>query len=177
MWTFERVVPADAAIVAFEAEAPDSIGGYSWWSIDSTLPIHEYAEPTARLLSQASMRLEALFELSPSKRVAIGFSQGAALLSASILSGALRLDAVALLAGFVVEPHEIHISGRPRVFVAHGTKDEVVSFERATAGVARLRELGLTVDFIHDDVGHKIGSQAMRALQTWMEGVLSGPRR
>jgi phospholipase/carboxylesterase len=102
----------------------------------------------------------------------MGFSQGAALLSAALLSGKLSADGVALLAGFVVEPDTTALTCRPRIFVAHGTRDDVIRVERARKGVERLRGLGLDVVYIEDDVSHKVGIEGTRALKSWLHAVI-----
>jgi phospholipase/carboxylesterase len=120
-------------------------------------------------VSFAIERVTELFDLSPQKIYGIGFSQGSALLSTAVLTGALRLDGLGVLAGFVPEPeHEVRLLGLPDIFLAHGVQDDVVGIERARSSVAYLRSLGLSVTYVEDDVGHKVGIQGTRALKEWL---------
>jgi predicted esterase len=94
------------------------------------------------------------------------------------LTGVLRLDGLAILAGFISRVGDQSlIQGQPTVFVAHGTTDEVLSIEKARKGVNRLRSIGLTVTFVEEEgVGHKVGVQGMRALKEWVSSLITSSR-
>lgn len=206
---FERQVPPTVAVLSLQAPLPEPapLGGFSWWRIDA-----DEEERTAAVLhaverlTDAIERFVELHELRPTRRIALGFSQGAALISAALLSQRLRVDGAALLAGFVVEPPApstvapsesstvapstiaaatvapstvapstvapFTVHGKPKVFVAHGTKDEVISIERARRGAKLLASLGLPVTHVEDEVGHKVGIQGTRALKAWLHDIL-----
>lgn len=181
IWMFERQVPPTAAVLSLQAPLaePAPLGGFSWWRLDADEEerIAAVHHAVARLTDAIERFLE-LHELRPTRRIALGFSQGAALISAAILSQRLRVDGAALLAGFVVEPPEpptvqaSFVHGKPKVFVAHGTKDEVISIERARRGAKLLESLGLAVTHVEDEVGHKVGIQGNRALKKWLDETL-----
>ncbi|MEY4180700.1 MAG: hypothetical protein RLY70_4274 [Planctomycetota bacterium] len=176
IWMFERHVPPEAAVLSLQAPLaePAPLGGFSWWRIDAD------EEERAAAMRHAVERMTAAMErfieleaLEPASRVILGFSQGAALISAALLSQRLRVDGAALLAGFVVEPPgPPAIHGAPKVFVAHGTRDEVISIERARRGARLLESLGLPVTRVEDEVGHKVGIQGTRALKSWLHEIL-----
>ncbi len=169
IWTFERSIPAAAHVVSFQAFSADRLGGFSWWDMEST---EDRALAIGRATDKVSFAIERvveLFELSPRKFYAIGFSQGAVLLSTAVLTGAIGLDGLALLAGFVPKVEgEVQILKPLEVFVAHGVQDEVVRIDRARSGVEYLRDLGLSVTYVEDEVGHKVGIQGTRALREWL---------
>jgi predicted esterase len=54
--------------------------------------------------------------------------------------------------------------GKP-FFVAHGTKDEMVTVDRARASIALLEQAGAHVTYCEDEVGHKVSVNCLRALQ------------
>lgn len=173
MWAFDRTLPERANVVSFQAFLPDALGGFSWWDMTSDKPL-EPAIMVARDRFQFALeRYVELFSLHPSKVVAAGFSQGSVLLSAAMLTGVVRLDGLAILAGFVSKVGEQRLmQGAPEVFVAHGTADEVLSVEKARKGVARLSSYGLKVTYLEEEgVGHKLGIQGMRGLKEWMARV------
>jgi predicted esterase len=173
MWAFDRTLPERANVVSFQAFLPDSVGGFSWWDMTSDQP-REPAIMVARdRLHYALDRYLELFSLHPRVTVAAGFSQGSVLLSAAVLTGALRLDGLGILAGFVSKVGErSSIQGSPEVFVAHGSADDVLPVEKARQGVERLRSYGLKVTYIEEaGVGHKLGIQGMRGLKEWMARV------
>lgn len=176
MWSFERSLPADAAVVSFEATLPDKeVGGKSWWELGATEPAgSEEVLSAVRRVSYALSAFIQLQGLNPTTTVFLGFSQGAALIAAGLVSGALHGDGFGLLCGFI--PRFVAsapaIDGTPQVFVGHGTLDRTVSVERAQWGVQFLRDQGLMVTFIEEEVEHKLGIQCTRGLRTWLEDVV-----
>jgi phospholipase/carboxylesterase len=77
--------------------------------------------------------LEAAFRAYPIEpdRIAIaGFSDGASYaLSLGLANGSLFTDILAFSPGFMAPPS---LSGRPRIFISHGTHDEVLPIERCS---------------------------------------------
>jgi len=176
MWSFDRCIPKSASIVAFEAFLPDRVGGFSWWDFEAPGSKREAIAAAAKTLSCALERFIEFEGLAPSSIVALGFSQGAVLLSSAMLSGDVSLVGLGILAGLVPQPEgPTHILGRPQVFVAHGTEDSVITIERARQSAAFLRDLGLDVTLVEDEVGHKVGIQGTRALKNWLFTLLGEP--
>ncbi len=173
MWAFDRTLPERANVVSFQAFLPDALGGFSWWDMTSDKPLEPAIMVARDRFHFALERYVELFSLHPSKVVAAGFSQGSVLLSAAMLTGVVRLDGLAILAGFVSKVGEPRLmQGTPEVFVAHGTVDEVLPVEKARKGVERLRSYGLQVTYLEEEgVGHKLGIQGMRGLKEWMARV------
>ena len=169
IWTFERCVPAEAAVVSLQAFLSDRLGGFSWWDMESVEDRSAAIGRAAQRVAFAIERIIELLDLAPTKVFAVGFSQGAVLLSTAVLAGEVRFDGLALLAGFVPKPQGgATVLGVPEVFIAHGAQDEVVRVERARSGVEYLRGLGLPVTYVEDDVGHKVGIQGTREFKRWM---------
>lgn len=169
IWTFERCMPFDATVVSLQAFLPDPLGGYSWWDMTSIEDSEALLGRAAERVGFSIERFVELFEISPRKLFAVGFSQGAALLANAMLTNTVCLDGLALLAGFVPIPSAGGVpSKRPDVFIAHGTQDEVVAIDRARKGAEYLRGLGLKVAFVEDSVGHKVGVQGTRELKRWI---------
>ena len=173
MWAFDRTLPERAHVVSFEAFLADALGGFSWWDMASEKPLEPEILRARDRLQFAIERYIELFSLHPSLIIGVGFSQGSVLLSAAMLTGALQLDGLAILAGFVSRVGDASlIRGLPQVFVAHGTADEVLSIDKARKGVNRLRSCGLKVTFVEEEgVGHKLGIQGMKALKEWIQLV------
>ena len=176
MWFFEQCLPNGASIVAFEAFLPDPLGGFSWWDFETPESKKDQIARAAKQLSLAIERFITLGSLTPSKVIALGFSQGAVLLSSAMLSGDIALDGLGVLAGLVPKPDgPTYIHDKPQIFIAHGIKDEVIQVERARLGVELLRELGLHVTYIEEGVGHKVGIDGTRGLKHWVFKLLGEP--
>ena len=175
MWTFERCVPRDAWIVALQAFEPDPLGGFSWWRMDgeapeSGIPLEQRILVAARRIGESVGRFREMFNLSPRRVLACGFSQGGAVLSSAVLSGELEVDGLAMLASFIPRAMlpAFHMHGAPAIFISHGTEDEVISIEKARQSRDRFLELGLQVEYCEEPVRHKVGTAGMRALTEWV---------
>jgi phospholipase/carboxylesterase len=172
MWTFERVVPPTWHIVAFQAFEPDPIGGWSWWQMTENGGRRPLIHQAARRLAQAIRSFCEICKLAPSKRIAIGFSQGGVLISTGTLEGILDFEAIGVLAGFIVLPHEpTPLTVHPKVFIAHGSQDDIIPVERARSGVEALQTLGIEVEYVEEPVKHKVGIQGTRALGSWLAAL------
>jgi phospholipase/carboxylesterase len=102
----------------------------------------------------------------------MGFSQGAGMCSVLAFLYPQRIRKVGILAGFVPRGLEELVSQRPLegkpFFVAHGTKDETVTVERARASIALLEQAGAKVTYCEDDVAHKVSVKCLRALKKFL---------
>jgi phospholipase/carboxylesterase len=178
MWLFERALPKEATILSFQAPQIDPIGGFSWWDIATPGSSLRFAPTACALVADSFSRFLKHFRLSPQKTIALGFSQGAALLSVGAQLGTLPFDGFGLLAGFVVPVDQTEAKGgsevrKVPVLIAHGTKDEVVPVEKAQEGRDALLAQGFPVTYVEDEVGHKVGVGAIRELTGWFGNILS----
>ncbi len=177
MWAFRRSVPAHWHIVSVQAPIPDPLGGFSWWLVDGAGSMEDRARAGAEPLRRLIERFCGHYDLRPSRRLALGFSQGGALLSYVVQDSPLLFSGLGLLASFVVSRTDVPaepLHGAPPVFIAHGSEDTVVPLARSMDGRRYLEERGFPVEHHIDPVGHKVGSSAMRALPIWLERVGSG---
>ena len=104
-------------------------------------------------------------------RLAVGgVSDGASYaLSLGLANGDVFSTVVAFSPGFLVVPEPV---GRPRVFVSHGTEDQILPIEACSgAFVPQLRAAGYTVQFEVFDGGHTVPpAVADKAFRWWTEG-------
>jgi predicted esterase len=173
MWTFRRCIPEGTTIIAPQAPLVDPIGGYSWWLVRPDWPKEEAVDAAQHLLGFVD-RAISHFAIRPRKIIALGFSQGGAILSLCIQSAPEKFGGLGMLASFAIKHPVIrpNLEGMP-IFIGHGSKDEVVPLEKAMRGGDYLRESGGQITLVTDDVGHKLGTGAMRELKDWLSLVLS----
>ncbi len=171
MSPFKRSLPPGTGILMPEAPERDPIGGFSWWQVeqhaDYSAGIATVADSLSEFIDQAIAR----YELTPSYVLALGFSQGGALLSVLMQRQPERFRKVGLLASFVVKQPNVtfQTAVRPQVFIAHGTEDQIVSIAKARKGAEYLESLNFNVRMVEDPVGHKVGSLGMQALKEWLQ--------
>ena len=146
MWIFANNLPPDYWMIAPRAPHPSQMeqGGYSW------RPPQSESEPEDRprreeLRASAEALLHLVDEYAASAGLdagtfdVMGFSQGAAMCSLLAFLYPKRIRKVGILAGLVPSGLEELVSQRPLegkpFFVAHGTKDETITIERARASI------------------------------------------
>jgi phospholipase/carboxylesterase len=177
MWPFTRAFKElNPIVIAAQAPTPDPLGGFSWWEVHSNEHGSMKASTKEDFLVPINGVLDFLtkassiygFELK--KINLMGFSQGAAV-SASLYSlHPEYFSSCAMLAGFLPKLLVQDLKERRpnleqhKFVIAHGTKDETIPVDRAREGAELLKELGAQVSYVEDDVGHKIGSQAIKTL-------------
>lgn len=170
MSPFLRAIPESWGIVMVQAPKPDPIGGFSWWRIaaSETDAPESPDDGVAALVS--FIRLLQNARSANSRLIGVGFSQGAAVLSALALQHPALIQRVAMLAGFVL-PRPVTTTktgAKPDILMISGSKDETIPIEQAREGVNFLRGAGYTVTFHEEEVGHKVGTAGMRVLQRWL---------
>jgi predicted esterase len=105
------------------------------------------------------------------RHVDIWFSQGAAMCNVLAFLYPQRIRKVGILAGFVPAELKNLVSQRPldgkSYFVAHGTKDESVTIDRARTSIKILEQAGAQVTYCEDEVGHKVSVTCLRALKNF----------
>jgi phospholipase/carboxylesterase len=177
MWVFTRNIPSSYAIIAPRApySAPEDKGGYSWREIKPGT----WGSPTLDELHLAANSLVSLVDkwqdsvkITSSTFDIVGFSQGAALATTIAALYPSRVDKVAVLSGFI--PPGVDSVLRPnrlddvRFFWAHGTQDELIPVERGRMSIKLLEDAGANVHLCQADVGHKVGKDCRRALDTFL---------
>lgn len=184
MWVFARDLPSHYWIIAPRAPYASQMeqGGYSWRppqyenlnqvSLDL---LRSSAEALIRLVDEysASAGLEA------STFAVMGFSQGAGMCNALAFLYPQRIRKVGILAGFVPSELVELVSQRPLegkpYFVAHGTKDESVTIDRARASIKILEQAGARITYCEDEVGHKVSVHCLRVLKKFFADTQSTP--
>jgi phospholipase/carboxylesterase len=179
MKPFERCLRTGFNIISLQGPLPDPLGGFSWWRGRGSLENESDWIPEAEKVSHQAARFmtEAIgyYALNPCLKLGFGFSQGGVLLSLAALNKHELFDGLAVLAGLVpacLGTEKVAV-GRPKIFVAHGIKDEKLPIANARAAVERLRGQGLDVLYVEDKVGHKVGPQGLKALSLWTASFLT----
>jgi phospholipase/carboxylesterase len=174
MWVFARGLSSDYWIIAPRAPHVGEPSGYSWRPPQP----QTFGRPSLETLKPAADSLLSLVDAYSSpvgveaKQIDLmGFSQGAAMVNLVAMLHPKRVHKMAVLAGFVPSGMEEIIAKRPlegkQVFVAHGTKDEMVPVERARVSIELLERAGAKVTYCEDEVGHKVSVTCLRALESY----------
>ncbi len=171
MWTFASKIPSTYLVIA--PRAPHKINdprmyGYTWvekpsggWS-----SLDEF-DPSIKMLINLLDTLARQYEGNFSEINIAGFSQGAALAYAFALNYPQRVNKIAGLSGFLPEKCESKLAQGPvkgkSIFIAHGTKDQIVNIDMAYFARDMLKGAGANVTFCESDVGHRLGTNCYSA--------------
>jgi phospholipase/carboxylesterase len=101
-------------------------------------------------------------------RIAIcGFSDGASYaLSIGLINGDLFSHVLAMSPGFMINPHPV---GKPKIFVTHGTRDQILSIDRTSRVlVPKLKTAGYDVEYHEFDGRHAVSPPLLLDAVTWM---------
>jgi len=114
--------------------------------------------------------LERVFDqvrVNASRIALCGFSDGASYaLSLGLTNGDLFGHVLAFSPGFMVHPQPV---GKPKIFVTHGTRDQILDIDRTSrALVPRLKKEGYTVEYREFDGPHTVPRALLRDAVTWM---------
>jgi predicted esterase len=119
-------------------------------------------------VNRALQRVFDTVAIDPARIAIGGFSDGATYgLSLGLINGDLFRSVVAFSPGFVINgmPH-----GKPRVFIAHGTRDHILPIDRCGRRVAAgLISRGYDVTFREFDGDHEIPADVARDGMTWLK--------
>lgn len=181
MWIFTRALAG--RFWMFAPRAPQAVpsGGYAW------LPHNEQRWPALEEFQSVTGELLAAYERWADQAQVpadirqrpldlMGFSQGAAMSFAVAAHYPQRVGRIAALAGFLPRlahpPDAAPDSWAPafrgrRVYVAHGSQDEIVPVRMAHETVRELQAAGADVTFCESDVGHKLAANCLKGLDSF----------
>jgi len=120
-------------------------------------------------LQQSLVALGAMVPLDPARVGVAGFASGASYaLSLGLENGELFGSVLAFSPGFVTPRHP---RGSPRVFIAHGTADDVLDIDACSrALVPRLRAMGYGVTYREFDGKHDVPPEVASVAARWFAG-------
>ena len=178
MWTFANNFPSEYAILAPRAPflAPKEKGGYSWRDLKPGTwgsPTLDELRPPADALVSLVDEWRATLNIASTPFDVVGFSQGGALATLLAVLYPQRIRKMAVLAGFIPKGvGEAHLTpgllAGIQCFWAHGTEDELVTFERGRESAQCFEDAGAQVHFCAADVGHRVSRECRHALNDFL---------
>ena len=129
--------------------------------------VHGYVGEDERLLDAA---LDWTFDrcnVDPGRVVLAGFSDGATVaLSLGLINGDLFNRVIAFSPGFIVGDER---NGHPRVFISHGTRDQILPIDRTSRRIVpALQRQGYDVTFKEFDGPHRAPVDVVNSAIEWL---------
>ncbi len=153
--------------VGYRAPIIMTTGRYAWFPVSFSDQGSQYDDQAvARAATQVIEELE--HEKTPVQLM--GFSQGGML---SLYVGLLRPDLVSrvvVLSGAGPLPPDTGSKSFPKVFMSHGTADQVILIDRAHAVRDELIKRGITPTFVEiEGLPHAVDDEILERLRKWEE--------
>lgn len=174
MDAFHSVLPAGAA--RFNPRAPFAAGPGFGWFLDRGRAGDDTFPAGLEALRAFVAGLPRAYPVDPDRITLMGFSQGAAIGAALLLAAPALARGAALLAGVLPDQAAAwaapdRLAGKP-IFMAHGTRDDILPVTDARAARAVLAGAGAALTYHEYPIGHKLSAQGMRDLKGWLAGHL-----
>jgi len=178
---FELYPALPANFIVVSARAPFALqgSGYQWYDIKM-----EDGKRTGKKEDIAASREKIITFIgqvvnrygADAKQVYVaGFSQGAIMSYEVGLTVPAKVKGIAPLSGKIYPSLRTMVKNGPdlkklKIFVAHGTADDRISFAEGKAAVEYVRSLGLQPEF-HEyaGMGHSISADVMKDLVAWLQ--------
>lgn len=163
----------------FSLRAPFKIGAdqYQWYEIKRTtgsIEINfEQEEQSRKKLISFIDELVIKYKLNKSKIIVAGFSQGGILAEAIGLTAPEKVAGVACFSGRFLPELKPMIKAKAllqnkKIFLAHGTQDQLLTINVAEENYKILNELGLKVTYKKDVIGHSISAILIKEFNLWL---------
>jgi phospholipase/carboxylesterase len=162
------------------ARAPYTIqeGAYQWYTLTTANGKREgdaaQIEKSRELVSKFISELEAKYKVTPNHVYLSGFSQGAVMSYATGLTEPSKLRGIAPLSGKMPATTKGKIKVNTsvqslRIFVSHGTADNMIAYAEGKEAVSYLQSLGLKPEFhTYEKMAHSINNSVVADLNKWL---------
>lgn len=156
-----------------EADAPD----VHWWYDNEARDPVELQQSRDLISDLIAMQIDD--GVTPENIFLVGFSQGAVMAIDTVLRYPVRLGGIVALSGYVVHPdrleaerHEANL--RIPIFLAHGTRDRILSIDVGRESNRILTGLDYDVEYHEYDTAHRVSSDETRDIRAFLHRHMYG---
>lgn len=175
MSIFSSAIPDDSVIIFPRGPLQLAENEYAWVDVrNNTKPtFKDYSKISLELFNSIQELIQSINQQPANEKInLVGFSQGAAISAVLSILIPEKFDKVALLSGFLpsipptLDPATL---SSIQYYIAHGTQDKLVGFEKALKLKNYLEEYNATTKFCQEDLGHKIGTACLKNLNLFFK--------
>ena len=173
----------DERFLVVSARAPVALeyGGYGWFRIDFTPRGMEadldQAKKSLGMLPGFIDGLVDAYSVDPRRVYLAGFSQGAMMSLALLLTRPEKLAGVVAMSGRLprqlleLEPDREALNGRP-VLITHGLYDPMLPVENGRAARDYLEKLPVELTYHEYPMAHEVSAESLRDVTSWLSEAL-----
>lgn len=179
LFSFATELPDEYYVIS--ARAPYGLPpyGYAWYAINFDADENKFSDiAQARQSRDLVLRfideLTAQYPIDPQDVTLIGFSQGCILSYAAALSHPEKIRRVVAMSGYLnediaVEGFRQHNFSHLKMFISHGSADQVIPVDWARKAKPELDKLGIESVYKEYPVGHGVAPQNFYDLLAWLK--------
>lgn len=177
LFSFASLLPEDMVIISARAPYTLRSNGYAWFDVQfsagTSIINAEQAEKSRVVLNLFVNQLSERFQINKDRIYLGGFSQGGIMAYSVGLTFPQKFAGIFCLSGRILKEVRPLIKPSPelkklKVFIAHGTGDQVLSFDYAHEAVDYLQELEITPEYHEYPMSHLIEQREIDDLNKWL---------
>lgn len=179
LFSFASELPEEYFVVSAKAPYDLQYGSYAWYAInfdanENKFSDHDQARASRDLIAGFIDELIENYPIDKDNITLIGFSQGTILSYAVGLSYPEKVQRIVALSGYLNEEiikdgFQTNNFNNLKMFISHGTVDQVIPVDWAKKAPAKLEKLGIRTVYKEYPVGHGVAPQNFFDLKNWLE--------
>ena len=179
LFSFSSELPEEYYVISARAPYDLQYGSYAWYAInfdadENKFSDHNQAIQSRDLISNFIDELIQNYPIDPKQVTLLGFSQGTILSYSVALSYPEKVQRVVALSGYlneeiIVENYKNNDFSNLKMFVSHGSVDQVIPVDWAKKAPGILDSLNIPNEFIEYQVGHGVAPQNFFDLKNWLQ--------
>lgn len=178
LFSFSRELPEEYYVVSVRAPYDLQFGSYAWYAInfdadENKFSDHEQAKKSRDLIANFITELTDNYAIDSDNITLVGFSQGTILSYAVALSYPEKIKRVGALSGYlnldiVKENYQNSDFSKMKMFISHGTVDQVIPVDWARKASPILTDLGIENVYKEYPIGHGVAQQNFYDFKNWL---------
>ncbi|MFY0481273.1 alpha/beta hydrolase [Flavobacterium sp. PLA-1-15] len=179
LFSFASELPEEYFIISARAPYDLQYGSYAWYAInfdadENKFSDHDQARTSRDIIANFIDELIENYPIDKENVTLIGFSQGTILSYAVGLSYPKKVQRIVALSGYlneeiIKENFQENDFSNLKMFISHGTVDQVIPVDWAKKAPSALEKLGIKTVYKEYPVGHGVAPQNFFDLKNWLE--------
>ena len=178
LFSFANALPPEYMIISFRAPYHLATFGYAWYMINFDADQNKWSDnqqaiESRDLIMHAIEEACKVYKLDTNDITLLGFSQGSILSMAIALSYPNKIRNVIALSGYlneelIKEGYEKQDHTGVRIYVSHGTSDQVIPVEWDRKTPEFLKSIGAKCTYEEFPIGHGVSPQNFYSFREWL---------